>query len=326
MSREAAASRLRLQARLRLLLWGSDDPRLRASWRVLLTWGLLLGWSVIAARVAALTRPYWNTAPGPAQQLLNIGVGTAVFLVLFAGFARYIDRRPLADYGFTRSPVWVAELAIGFLAVLLGTTLWHALGVVLGWTTVELALAPSNPTTILWLLVLLVPWYLSGLTQSLLSVTLVTKNAAEGLHARGAARRYAVAGAVLVAITFFTLRHSPTSATRVLSLVFGGGVFTLLYVHSGDLALSIGALGSANYTNQFIFSSAGGQAGGVQVFQLSQSFPQVVDVIAGTNLPSLLLAYLVAVGWLTWQRDGLAVHPSLTQWRPREVTHQDESP
>lgn len=312
--------RIALPARLRTLLLGSDDPRLRASWRVLLTWALLFIWGVIAARAGALTKPLWNTYPGPARQILNISVGTAIFLVLFALFARYIDRRPISDYGFSNAPKWLAELAIGFFAVLIGTALWHALGIVLGWTTFDIALEPSNLTSILWLLALLIPWFFSGLTQSLLSVALVTKNAAEGLHARGASLTYAATGALIVAILFFVLRHTPSTAPRVLSLVFGGAVFILLYVHSGKLALSIGAIGSANYTNRFILTNttAGGPAGdGLQVVHLSQSLPDIVSVIAETNLPSMLFAYLLAVGWLTWQRNGLTIHPSLTQWSPR---------
>jgi len=171
------------------------------------------------------------------------------------------------------------------------------------------------------LLALLVPWYLSGLTQSLLSVALVTKNAAEGLHARGAALVHAAAGAAAVAVLFFTLRHSPTTATRVLSLVFGGAVFTLLYVHSGRLALSIGALASANYTNRFLFTNAtaGGPAGeGTRLFDHTQSLPDAVAVVAETTLPAMLLTYLLAVGWLARQRDGIAVPPSLARWRRRE--------
>lgn len=329
MALEDTSTRIPLPAPLKASLWGTDDTRLRASWRVLLSWGLLFTWSIIATRTGALTKQFWNTFPGPAQQILNITVGTAVFLALFALFARYIDHRPLADYGFARSPRWFAELAVGFLAVLVGTALWHTLCVVLGWTTIELALAPSNFTSILWLLALLVPWYFSGLTQSLLSVALVTKNSAEGLHRRGASLTYAAGGAVVVAILFFTLRHSPTTATRVLSLVSGGAVFTLLYVHSGNLALSIGALGSANYTNRFIFTNtaSGGPAGdGLQLFQLSQSLPDAVTVIARTNLPVLVLTYLFVVGWLIWQRDGVTIHPSLTQWRSRTDTTQNRSP
>ena len=311
---------------LRALLWGTDDPRLRASWRVLLSWGLLFVWSVIAVRAGSLTKPYWNAFPAPAQQILNISVGTVIFLALFVLFARCIDRRPISDYGFTGSLMWVTELVIGFLAVLVGTTLWHALGVALGWTTLDLVLAPTDFTATLWLLALLIPWYFSGLTQSLLSVAIVTKNAAEGLHTRGAVLTHAVTGAVVVAILFFTLRHSPTTATRVLSLVFGGAVFTLLYAHSGNLALSIGALGSANYTNRFVFANttAGGPAGdGLHVVNLSQSLPEAVSVIAQTNLPTMLLTYLLAVGWLTWQRDGLTVHSSLTQWSPRKDTQRN---
>ena len=117
MTAEEDPPRIPIPASIRALLWGTDEPRLRASWRVLLSWGLLFIWSVIAALAGGLTQPYWGTLPGPAQQILDISVGTAIFLVLFALFARYIDRRPLSDYGFTRSPTWLAELAIGFLAV-----------------------------------------------------------------------------------------------------------------------------------------------------------------------------------------------------------------
>lgn len=319
MTPDDTSPRVPRSTRLTSVFWGADDTRLRASVRVLLSWGLLFAWSVIAARAGALTKPLWSTFPGPARQILNITVGTVIFLVLFALFARYIDHRRLADYGFARTPKWVGELAVGFLAVLIGTALWHALGVALGWTTIDLALDPSNLTGGLWLVALLLPWYFSGLTQSLLSVALVTKNSAEGLHARGAPLAAAAAGGVVVAILFFTLRHSPTTAPRVLSLVFGGAVFTLLYVHSGNLALSIGALGSANYTNRFIFANttSGGPAGdGLHLFQLSQSLPEAVGVIAQTNLPALSLTYLLAVSWLAWQRDGVAIHPSLTRWSP----------
>jgi hypothetical protein len=318
MTLEGYARRIPVPDALSTLLRGSNDTRLRASWRVLLSWGLLFAWSVAAVRAGALTKPLWSTAPAPARQILNIAVGTVVFLVLFALFARYVDRRSLADYGFASSPTWLAELAVGFLALLLGTGLWHALGVGFGWTTVDLVLDPANLAAVFWLLALLVPWYLSGLTQSLLSVALVTKNAAEGLDARGVSLAQAAAGAVAVAVLFFTLRHSPTGVTRVLSLVFGGAVFTLLYVHSGNLALSIGALGSANYTNQFVFANtAGGTAGdGVRVFELSQAFPESVAVLAETNLPALLFTYLLVAGWLAWRRDGLTVDSSLTRWTP----------
>lgn len=306
---------------VRTFLFGTDDPRIRATWRVILSWVLLFAWSVVTVFGGGLTKPLWSGVPSPAQQILNVGVGTAIFLALFALFARYVDRRPFSDYGFARSRTWLAELAVGFLAVFTGTALWDLLGVGLGWTTLELALYPSNLAAVGWLLALLVPWYFSGLTQSLLSVALVTNNAAEGLNARGARLVYAGTGAVAVAILFFTLRHSPSGATRVLSLVFGGAVFTLLYVHSGNLALSIGAIGSANYTNRFIFANtvSGGPAGdGLHVFQLSQSLPGAVDALAGTNLPVMLITYLLTVGWLAWRRNGLVIHPSLTQWRPRD--------
>jgi len=309
----------RVPASVEAVFFGESDPRIRASWRLVLSWVLLFVWNVVTALVAGGTSPLWDTLPGPAQQLLTISIGTAIFLAMFAVFARYVDRRTLSGYGLTWSRTWVAELGVGFLAVFLGTALWTVLGVVLGWTSVDLVLGASDLGSMVWLVALLVPWYLSGLTQSLLSVGLVTKNGAEGLDCRGLPLAYAATGAVAVAVLFFALRHTPTTATGFLSLVFGGVVFTLLYVHSGNLALSIGAIGSANYTNQFVFRNTdvfGGAENGVYVFQLSTSFPEVVEVVARTNLPTLVVTYLLVAGWLTWQRDGLRVHPSLTEWRP----------
>jgi hypothetical protein len=61
----------------------------------------------------------------------------------------------------------------------------------------------------------------------------------------------------------------------------------------------------------------------VQIFHVSQSFPDAVAVVAETNLPVMLLTYLLAVGWLTWQRDGLTILPALTQWRPHPDTSQN---
>lgn len=306
-------------APLSTLLTGTEDARLRATWRVLLTWVLLFAWSVIAALAARHTKPLWDGLPGAAQQILNISVGTAVFLFLFALFARHIDRRPLSDYGFTRSRLWGAELAIGFLALLGATALWHGLGVVMGWTTVEVAIDPADVTAVLWLVALLVPWYFSGLTQALFSVALVTRNAAEGLAAREATLAQAATGAVIVAVLFFTLRHSPSGLPRVLSLVVGGGVFTLLYVHSGNLALTIGAIGSANYTANFVFTSTATgvpAAERLQVFRIAKSYPEAVEVLTQANLPVMVLTYLLAVGWLVWQRDGVTIHPSITEWTP----------
>lgn len=322
MTADGARIRDRLPDILHSLLFGTDDPRLRATWRILLSWALLIGWALTTLAVTGALTPVIETTPPPAQIILTITLGTTIFLALFLVFPRYIDRRPLADYGFSLSRTWVAELGVGFAAMFGGTALWHAIGLGLGWTTIDVALTGPSPTTLVWLLALLVPWYFSGLTQSLLSLALVIKNGAEGLHARGHTLTHAVTGALAVAILFFILRHDPTNATAILHETVGGAVFALLYIHSGNLALSIGAIGGANYVNSFIFANPANPASplavDLNVLDVTHSLPAIVDFLANINLPAMVFTYVLALGWLTWQRDGATIHPSLTQWTPRD--------
>lgn len=306
---------------LQTVLFGEADPRLRATWRVLLSWGLLFSWAGITLTLTGPLQPYLDAAPPAARIILTISLGTACFLALFLIFPRYIDRRPLADYGFAWSRTWVAELGVGFAVMFAGTALWHGVGTVFGWTSFNVALTPTI-TEGLWFVALLVPWYFSGLTQSLLSLALVIKNGAEGLSARGYAPTHAVTGAFVVAVVFFVFRHDPTTVTGVLHSVVGGAVFTLLYVHSGNLALSIGAIGGANYINSFVFADPKNPASplseGLELVHVTKSFPEGIDFLAQLNLPAMLFAYLLALGWLKWRRDGVTVSPALTQWTPRD--------
>lgn len=78
------------------------------------------------------------------------GLLQAAFVaVLLLGWARYIDRRPLGNYGLAASPAWVLNLAAAFGAVLVGHAVWYAAGVALGWTDVTLALAAGDlPLTV----------------------------------------------------------------------------------------------------------------------------------------------------------------------------------
>jgi len=215
---------------------------------------------------------------------------------------------------------WFAELPIGFLSLLFGTALWHGLGIGLGWTTLD----PANFTTILWVLALLVPWCFSGLIQSLLSVALVIKNAAEGLHTRGAPSRTRPP-APCSSLSCFSPSVTPRLLHHASSASCSAAPSSPSSTCTPETALSIGALGGANYTNEFVFTTTTGglPRDGVQIFHVSQSFPDAVAVVAETNLPVMLLTYLLAVGWFTWHRDGLTILPALTEWRPRPDTPQN---
>ena len=93
------------------LFWNRREARLRAGWRVVLF--------VVAATIAS------TALAGPGRRVLRrllpvvyANVVEAVVLVLLVGVflwmaARWLDRRPIVDYGFHLSRAWWLDLGFG---------------------------------------------------------------------------------------------------------------------------------------------------------------------------------------------------------------------
>ncbi len=302
-------------ARLRAAVWGSHDPRVRATWRVLLAMPLLwvLTGGVLTGNVQAAIEsiPSGPTpAGGLAQSLLHGGF----FAVALVAWARYLDRRPLSDYGVTASGRWLLDLLAGFVAVVVGFGAWFALGSALGSTGLAVSTPYPGGSLLLGLTVLLVALVLHAAIQQLVFFRVVLENAAEGLYGRGVAPARAVVGGLLVAIPFFVGMHGVPTGLRLLDLAVAGAVFGLLYAHTGELALGIGAHLGALYGGNVLFSSTAGAAAGPAVFQVTGSLPGVLGVVDAYGFPKMVVAYLVLVGWLRWRRGGLAIEAGIARW------------
>jgi hypothetical protein len=116
------------------LFWNRRETRLRAGWRVVLF--------VVASTVAS------TALAGPGRRVLRrllpvvyANVVEAVVLVLLIGVflwmaARWLDRRPIVDYGFHLSRAWWLDLGFGLaLGVFLMAGV-YALALAIGWVKV----------------------------------------------------------------------------------------------------------------------------------------------------------------------------------------------
>jgi hypothetical protein len=116
------------------LFWNRKEARLRAGWRVILF--------IVASGVAS------TALAGPGRRFLGrllpvvyANVVEAVVLVLLIGVflwmaARWLDHRPIVDYGFHLSRAWWLDLGFGLALGLFLMAGVYALALAIGWVKV----------------------------------------------------------------------------------------------------------------------------------------------------------------------------------------------
>lgn len=97
--------RTRAGRHLRSVVRGNHDPRLRATWRVLLAWPVLwlLTGGVLTGNLQAAVGAI-PSGPGLAAGLSQSLLHAVFFAVVLVPWARYVDRQPLSAYGLSASP------------------------------------------------------------------------------------------------------------------------------------------------------------------------------------------------------------------------------
>jgi len=280
--------------RLRYVVVGADDPRLRATWRVLLAMPLL--WTLTGGVLAGNVQSSIGLIPsgqspggGLAQSLLHGGF----FLIALVVWARYLDRQPLSDYGVSASRSWVRDFLVGFIAVTIGLGVWAGVGSGLGGKTV--LVSPSIPaeSALFGLILPSVALVLHAAVQQVVFFRVILESAAEGLHSWGMNASQTAVVAVPVAVLFFVSMHGSLTPLRVLDLAVAGGIFGLLYLHTGELALGIGAHFGALYAGTLIFA----------VIRVTGSLSGILGAIDQYGFPKMVVAYLLVLVWLAWRRE-----------------------
>ena len=173
--------------RLRGVVWRPEESRVRTIYRILVP---ILLFTIVLTRLAVLLSGV--VVPPGSPGVLSV-LATGLFEAALVGamlvvWARYIDRRRVADYGLSPSPVWTLNLVVAIGAVLVGHAAWYAVGSALGWTDVTLVLSASAPA----LSALFVALGVNTWVQETVFVAIPVQNAAEGLAAWGVTPRRAV--------------------------------------------------------------------------------------------------------------------------------------
>lgn len=289
---------------LRRAAFGTGTTRLRTTWRFVLAAPILPLVNVLVALMLPLVGRSGMIPGGPAQ-----GV---IFLAILLGWAAVLDRRPISDYGVRATGRWLADLVVALLAVLGVWLAWHAAARSLGWFTIEAGPALRGEN-VLEVLAVFASLGINTWVQDVAFFAIVLAVAAEGFHSRGLDRTRAVLAGCLVGALFFTAIHGTPTLVDAATTAVSGLVFGLLYVHTGELAATIGVHWGSSFAAGTVFADPERARAVVHV---TGSVPGV-DAMA----PSFMLyplTYLLVAGWLLRSRGGLGVDVAIAEWTRRE--------
>jgi membrane protease YdiL (CAAX protease family) len=305
-SRTTDSSLAGLTERLQSVIQGDEDQRLRALWRVLLATQVILVTGAVSRVIAGgLGRSGW----------LVVGLlQAATFGVVLVAWARYVDRRPVSEYGMTASARWFLDVAVAFLAILFAQSVWYGMGDALGLTSVAVAGTPPEGTLVTGLATAFVAIGVNVWVQETAYFGLVLRNAAEGLHARELTARQAVFGGWVVGALYVVAVHS--GSLQRPGLFVAGAVYGLLYVHTGSLALPVGFHFGVNYTGGWVFAPASAAAERATVFAVTRE-GALYSTLSGPGIPQMVIAYLLLLGWLRYRGESVGIRADIARWTPR---------
>lgn len=229
--------------------WNSAERRVRALWRILLQFALLLAVGFILDLLI----------PGAFDQPLTSTIALLVVITLATWVAaRLIDRRKFRDLGLYLTPGWWMDFGFGLALGVLLMGCVFLIEYALGWAVVSgtfVALSPSQTFLPAFLSALLV-FVCVGFYEELLSRGYHLTNMAEGLNLRRLGPRTAILLALLISSSIFGLGHATNpnaSAISTINIILAGFLLGLPYVLTGRLAASIGLHITWNFAQGVLF-------------------------------------------------------------------------
>lgn len=206
------------------LFWNRREARLGAGWRVAL---FILATGVVSTVLSGPGRRFLGgLLPVVYGNVVEVGVLVLFVAVVLWLAARWLDHRPIVDYGFHPSRAWWLDLGFG---VALGAALLagvYALALAMGWLTVtDTLVSPPGQSFVAAILAdVLVVVGIACWEQTVFRGYLI-KNVAEGLTGSILGAGLAAVVAVLLPAIVFGLGHAnnpdATALSTVNTMVFG---------------------------------------------------------------------------------------------------------
>jgi membrane protease YdiL (CAAX protease family) len=282
---------------------------LRATWRVLLAVSLLPLVGLVLTLVMGVMGLAGMIVGGPLQ--------AAIFLIVLAGWAWAIDRRPLTDYGLSLSRSGLGDLLAGAGAVVVGHLVWYSLGLAGGWTAIEPAVSASQNLVALGVVSAVLSFGLNVWVQDTVYFAVVLRNAAEGFRSRGVVPGRAALGGLVVGVVVFTAIHNIETAVELTDKLLAGTLFGLLYLATGRLALTIGVHGGMAATTGVLFRTGPTVEGGPSIVAVTETLPGLLGTVSARRMPQLVVAALLLAGYLQWRHGSLSIDTTVTEWVER---------
>lgn len=299
------------------LFWSTREGRLRAFWRLV----LLVGGGLVLLQLGGGLVGEVVDSPVELQMIATRFTVALGSVLLLAVGARWIDRRPIREYGFHVGRDWWTDFAAGAATGLVVPGGPFVVGLALGWLSIDGVLVAGAWPIALGLLAVLVSYLFVALWEEIVFRGVLVTNAVEGLAAR-TTERTAVALAVGGPAVLFGVGHFPQAETPISLLywVFFGLLLGLAYVLTGELALPIGLHLTLNLGMNSVFGFGRALSGdpipAVLVPELHVA-ESVFGIAGWLHVVFAFVGLALVLGWIRWYRGRLAVHPGLAEWTPR---------
>lgn len=224
---------------LRPLFWHDEEQRIRAPWRFL----------IFFAIAAAVANPLVIALDATGHPLLesafvNPLIAVGFFLAIWV-IARYVDRRPLSDFGLWWSWRWWGEVGIGFLIGALIMTLLFLVQFGAGWVTIQDTFQTNivGATFAAAFIGQMLRYLAGSFFEELMTRSFLFRLIAEPIGATKIGKRGAVfISWVITSILFGILHLANPNATLLgaINISMAGVFLGLGIVLTGSLALPIG--------------------------------------------------------------------------------------
>lgn len=302
-----------------------QERRLRAGWRLLIQIAAFFAVVMLTAGVAS-RMPDRITA-----QIASAVVYLFGGLAFSAAMARFIDKRPFADFGFHMRREWWVDLAFGLgVGALMLSGVCLALNAA-GWITVKNEAATNMGAPIIVAVALkLLLMSAVGINEELSFRGYQLRNLAEGLSGLGARR--AIVLATLISAACFGALHfvnelaggANTTGIATLNLILAGLMFAIPFLMTGELAVPIGIHIAWNFFEGTVYGFAvSGTPATTHLFSISEHGPDIWTGGAYGPEGGLICTVWMAMGvllsllWVRGRRGKLDLFTPLAQYTPR---------
>lgn len=253
---------------MRTIFYNSDENRLRAGWRILVTTGLIFSLLIFSA---VLLRSEWG---------FNIALAIIVLGIMYVASVA-IDKRGFSDFGFVISRNWIKDFLAGNLFAILSMGFAVLSLYAAGWLTpIKQEIRFFEPEFVMGIISTFILMVAVSIWEEAYFRSYLITNIKEGLSFIRAGTHYPVIIAVILSSALFGIAHitNPNASwISAFNIAIAGVVLAYPYVATKSIAIPVGMHLSWNYFQGVVFGlPVSGQSLEPAILQFETSGPDII--------------------------------------------------